>query len=151
MSEVKRYGIHFAVAHMMKEDSTGGYVLASDYAALEAELKKVKADRTACWAEFKVMTKSCLDAEKERDAALAECERLRDENAILRAGMKGDYDLDAWLEWVKEKSAMLRQEAALLTDARQQLYQACISREDEQELKAMIDRIDARLAQCRRS
>lgn len=80
-----------------------------------------------------------------------ECERVRDENALLRAGMKGDYDLDAWLEWVREKSAMLRQETALLTDARQQLYQAFISRENEQELKAMIDRIDARLIQCRSS
>ncbi len=24
------------------------------------------------------------------------------ENALLRKGMKGDYDLDAWLEWTKE-------------------------------------------------
>lgn len=31
----------------------------------------------------------------ERDALAAE-------NNILRMGMKGDYDLDAWLEWVKQ-------------------------------------------------
>lgn len=33
---------------------------------------------------------------------LAEIERLKAENAILREGMKGDYDLDAWLAWVNE-------------------------------------------------
>lgn len=75
MSEtVKRY---IATCDCMGEASWGDYVRHDDYAALEAELKKVKADRAACWAEFKVMTRSCLEAEKERDAALAECDRLR--------------------------------------------------------------------------
>ena len=32
------------------------------------------------------------------------------ENAQLRAGAKGDFDLDAWLEWAKE-AAKLRQDA----------------------------------------
>ncbi|MCK4820435.1 hypothetical protein KA005_32015 [bacterium] len=29
-------------------------------------------------------------------------DRLEAENAILRKGMKGDYDLDRWLDWVTE-------------------------------------------------
>lgn len=33
-----------------------------------------------------------------------ELERLKAENDLLRAGMKGDYDLDAWLEWAQEKA-----------------------------------------------
>ena len=28
------------------------------------------------------------------------------ENKRLRAGMKGDYDLDAWLDWTREAEAM---------------------------------------------
>lgn len=32
---------------------------------------------------------------------------LQAENARLRAGMTGDYDLDAWLEWTAEKSALV--------------------------------------------
>jgi regulator of replication initiation timing len=37
---------------------------------------------------------------------LADCEALRLENEALRRGMKGDYDLDAWLDWAKEASAL---------------------------------------------
>lgn len=32
---------------------------------------------------------------------------LQAENARLRAGMRGDYDLDAWLDWVAEKEALI--------------------------------------------
>ncbi|MDH1019407.1 hypothetical protein N5C90_32250, partial [Pseudomonas aeruginosa] len=42
----------------------------------------------------------------ERDAAQAEVERLRQ-------GMKGDYDIDAWLEWTKERDAALARVAEL--------------------------------------
>jgi hypothetical protein len=35
------------------------------------------------------------------DAAQSELAALREENANLREGMKGDYDLDAWLDWCK--------------------------------------------------
>lgn len=42
----------------------------------------------------------------ERDAAQAEVERLRQ-------GMKGDYDIDAWLEWTKERDTALARVAAL--------------------------------------
>lgn len=49
MSGVKRYGIHFAVKHMIKEDDDGEYVLASDcdqlHAAnqrLEGEVKRLR-------------------------------------------------------------------------------------------------------------
>ena len=41
---VKRYGIHFAVEHMIKEDSTGEYVLASDYVRLEQECERLRLD-----------------------------------------------------------------------------------------------------------
>lgn len=39
---VKRHGIHFAVEHMIKEDSTGEYVLAADYARLEQECERLR-------------------------------------------------------------------------------------------------------------
>ncbi|MEZ1749992.1 hypothetical protein QVM33_34195, partial [Pseudomonas aeruginosa] len=42
----------------------------------------------------------------ERDAAQAEVERLRQ-------GMKGDYDIDAWLEWTKERDTALARVAEL--------------------------------------
>lgn len=38
---------------------------------------------------------------------------LLDENKLLRHGVKGDFDLDAWLEWAKE-AAQLRAEVDLL-------------------------------------
>ena len=41
--------------------------LRQQLAERDAELKKVNADRLSCWAEFKVMTRSCLEAEKQRD------------------------------------------------------------------------------------
>ncbi|EPQ8790559.1 hypothetical protein ACUW0S_003511 [Pseudomonas aeruginosa] len=44
----------------------------------------------------------------ERDAAQAEVERLRQ-------GMKGDYDIDAWLEWTKERDTALARVAELKT------------------------------------
>lgn len=34
---------------------------------------------------------------------------LRAENERLRSGMKGDYDLDAWLDWAKEAEALRAQ------------------------------------------
>ncbi|HBO1515847.1 hypothetical protein [Pseudomonas aeruginosa] len=36
-------------------------------------------------------------------ALLDEIDRLKAENDRLRQGMKGDYDIDAWLDWSKEK------------------------------------------------
>lgn len=33
--------------------------------------------------------------------------KLLAENARLRAGMVGDYDLDAWLAWAVEKAALI--------------------------------------------
>lgn len=46
---------------------------------LRGEVAKINSDRLACWAEFKVMTRACLDAEKERDQQakrIGELERL---------------------------------------------------------------------------
>lgn len=39
-------------------------------------------------------------------AAKGEIERIKGENEALRRGMKGDYDLDAWLDWAKEAEAL---------------------------------------------
>lgn len=36
-------------------------------------------------------------------ALLDEIDRLKAESDRLRQGMKGDYDIDAWLDWSKEK------------------------------------------------
>lgn len=33
-------------------------------------------------------------------------EQLQVENEALRHGMKGDYDLDAWLDWTKESETL---------------------------------------------
>lgn len=42
-----------------------------------------------------------------------ERDRLRAENDRLRQGMKGDYDIDAWLDWSKEKEQIKAQNDAL--------------------------------------
>ncbi|MFS6908695.1 hypothetical protein ABMZ20_16495 [Pseudomonas aeruginosa] len=36
-------------------------------------------------------------------ALLDDIDRLKAESDRLRQGMKGDYDIDAWLEWTREK------------------------------------------------
>lgn len=46
--------------------------------------------------EYNNQWRKAREFRMERDALAAE-------NDILRMGMKGDYDLDAWLEWVKDK------------------------------------------------
>ena len=38
---------------------------------------------------------------------------LEKENEQLRAGVKGDFDLDAWLDWAKEAKALREENAAL--------------------------------------
>lgn len=45
--------------------------------------------------------------------AIAALEAAEAENAALRLGMKGDYDLDAWLEWAKEKAGLRARVAEL--------------------------------------
>lgn len=45
-------------------------------------------------------------------------DQLKAENEALRRGMKGDYDLDAWLDWAKEAEA-LRKDAERLRWLRQ--------------------------------
>lgn len=45
-------------------------------AELREECEQVKADRASCWAEFKVMTRSCLEAEKERDTLRQQRDKL---------------------------------------------------------------------------
>lgn len=54
-------------------------------------------------------------AETELTDTQSQLAALREENAQLRSGMKGDYDLDAWLEWVVTAKA-LREELATQSD-----------------------------------
>lgn len=46
-------------------------------------------------------------------ALLDEINRLKAESDRLRQGMKGDYDIDAWLDWSKEKEQIKAQNDAL--------------------------------------
>ncbi|KAJ17393.1 hypothetical protein [Pseudomonas aeruginosa] len=46
-------------------------------------------------------------------ALLDEIDRLKAENDRLRQGMKGDYDIDAWLDWSKEKERIKAENEAL--------------------------------------
>ncbi|HCT4782948.1 TPA: hypothetical protein OTY28_005191 [Pseudomonas aeruginosa] len=46
-------------------------------------------------------------------ALLDEIDGLKAENDRLRQGMKGDYDIDAWLDWSKEKEQIKAQNEAL--------------------------------------
>ncbi|RUD20839.1 hypothetical protein [Pseudomonas aeruginosa] len=46
-------------------------------------------------------------------ALLDDIDRLKAENDRLRQGMKGDYDIDAWLDWLKEKERIKAENDAL--------------------------------------
>lgn len=46
-------------------------------------------------------------------ALLDDIDRLKAENDRLRQGMKGDYDIDAWLDWLKEKERIKAENEAL--------------------------------------
>lgn len=48
-------------------------------------------------------------------AVTAELDRMRSENDRLRSGVRGDFDLDAWLDWAKE-SDQLRAELQALRE-----------------------------------
>jgi len=69
---------------------------------------------------------------------------LAAERDQLRAGMRGDYDLDAWLDWAKEKAALLAEVEALrgarneneLALLRMGLAQA---REERDQLRAEVE------------
>ncbi|HEK0054231.1 TPA: hypothetical protein SMO30_004773 [Pseudomonas aeruginosa] len=54
----------------------------------------------------------CVEPELILDL-LDEIDRLKAENDRLRQGMKGDYDIDAWLDWSKEKEQIKAQNDAL--------------------------------------
>lgn len=69
-------------------------------AELREECERVKADRASCWAEFKVMTRSCLEAEAQRDKL-----------ARLLADVKADYTHA--IHWGDLHATMKRIDAAL--------------------------------------
>ncbi|MFW4675713.1 ead/Ea22-like family protein [Pseudomonas aeruginosa] len=66
-------------------------------------------------AEFLCATdpKTILALLDEIDGLKAESDRLKAESDRLRQGMKGDYDIDAWLDWSKEKEQIKAQNDAL--------------------------------------
>ena len=90
---VKRYGIHFAVEHMMKEDPAGDYVLASDYARLEQECERLR---------VKLMT-----------IASAEPARHNIEWAKAMAAEGNNEVYAKWLEAFKERNTALNQATCL--------------------------------------
>ncbi|AWQ86482.1 hypothetical protein CSC33_2305 [Pseudomonas aeruginosa] len=51
-------------------------------------------------------------------ALLDEIDGLKAENDRLRQGMKGDYDIDAWLDWSKEAERIKAENEALLMGMR---------------------------------
>lgn len=53
-------------------------------------------------------------------ALLDEIDRLKAESDRLRQGMKGDYDIDAWLDWSKEKE-QIKAENEVLRESLQAL------------------------------
>lgn len=81
---------------------------------LIAENKRMRED--ACFRAVKSLRGDCNDLMVERD-------QLKAENEQLRAGVKGDFDLDAWLEfstgavqkdadryrWIRDKSEAVHQ------------------------------------------
>lgn len=70
-----------------------------------------------------------------REAAQNRLHEIMDDNHKLRLGMVGDYDLDAWLDWVGDKS----QNKALLAE-NEMLAKEC---------EAIAGRLIAALSQCR--
>lgn len=59
-------------------------------------------------------------------ALLDEIGRLKAESDRLRQGMKGDYDIDAWLDWSKEKE-QIKAESDALREALSQISNASCS------------------------
>ncbi|HGM4821483.1 TPA: hypothetical protein ACKP7E_000402 [Pseudomonas aeruginosa] len=77
---------------------------------------------------------------------------LRADNERLRQGMKGDYDIDAWLEWAKEKDrivgALRRQVSVLALGAEQAMEQRDAALAKVAELEAELETEHMRLAAC---
>ena len=115
MSEVKRYFADLISAYdtvPVENIHDVQVVLATDYATLEAErdalqkhlaereaeLKKVNADRLSCWAEFKVMTRACLEAEKQRDKLAGLLRTIA--VGISKREMPTEQQLNAWFDQI---------------------------------------------------
>lgn len=77
------------------------------------EVAKINSDRLACWAEFKVMTRACLDAEKERDQQAQRIGEL--EGLLLRVQVSLSLDDTEWGYSGAEKYKLLADIRAALS------------------------------------
>ncbi|WP_085599695.1 MULTISPECIES: hypothetical protein [unclassified Pseudomonas] len=118
------------------QNDSGDYAALNDYGmavppavtlALLAEIERLEVDNSSMRGSTKRMGEDASRAQKqerkrqreiaqlkaENDTLKAAAMGIRDvwredqaENEALREGMKGDYDLDAWLDWVKNAEAL---------------------------------------------
>ena len=77
--------------------------LRQQLAERDAELKKVNADRLSCWAEFKVMTRSCLEAENEAHTLRQQRDKLAGllreiAIGISKRDMPTEQQMNAWFD-----------------------------------------------------
>lgn len=92
MSQVKKYDPfgYDGLSALMTECEHGDYVRHEDYAALEAELAKLEAGMPR-------LMQANYDLRQQRDAALAECEQLREALQKI-AAIKNRYNCGDWDE-----------------------------------------------------
>lgn len=82
---------------------------------------------------------------------------LLDECELLRNGAKGDFDLDAWLEWAKEAQALRSQNAGLIAqhgrdsvELSKQCHARDVARKERDKAEAERDAALAELKACRK-
>lgn len=80
---------------------------------LIAEVERLRADTSSMRGSLNAYSKSTKKLVKDGTRAAKERDRLKAESDRLRQGMKGDYDIDAWLDWSKEKEQIKAQNDAL--------------------------------------
>lgn len=80
---------------------TPGELLAIRWGAGDDGVVVVKLDYAHTPVNYMELVKTHGSDEDKHPAT--EIARLESENALLKRGMKGDYDLDAWLDWAAHK------------------------------------------------
>ncbi|MDS9771623.1 ead/Ea22-like family protein [Pseudomonas aeruginosa] len=108
-------------------DRDAEFIAAANPQAILALLDEIDGMKASGWRNHSVnyaraekcpQTLETAQAAWDRDQELIEEQRqqiARDSQTInqLRQGMKGDYDIDAWLEWTREKDRIKAQNDAL--------------------------------------